>query len=82
MAFSHYNRTGKPVIAMSERANPTLRDSAANSYGQRFGMLPPLLYIGHLSDDDFIALIEAALRAGKPIAVDDIDDSTDQNVLL
>ena len=82
MAFSHYNRTGKPVIAMSKRTNQTPRDRAADSYGQYFGMMPPLLYIGHLSDDDFIALIEAAVRTDKPIAVDDIDDSTDQNILL
>lgn len=67
---------------MSQQSKQVLRYAAIEQYGQRFGMLPPLLYIGHLSDDDFIALIEAALRAGKPIAVDDIDDSTDQNVLL
>ena len=56
--------------------------AAADRYGQRFGMLPPMFYIGHLSDDDFIALIEAALRAGKPISVDDWDNVTDENILL
>jgi len=67
---------------MSDQANQTPRDRAADSYGQRFGMMPPLLYIGHLSDDDFNALIEAALRADKPIAVDDWDGNTDENILL
>ncbi len=71
-----------PVITMPERANLTPRDLAADRYGRRFGMLPPMFYIGHLSDDDFIALIEAALHAGKPISVDDWDGNTDQNILL
>jgi len=67
---------------MSQQSKRVLRDAAIEQYGQRFGMLPPMLYIGHLSEDDFIALIEAALRADKPIAVDDIDGSSDQNILL
>jgi len=67
---------------MSKRTNQTPRDRAADSYGQYFGMMPPLLYIGHLSEDDFIALIEAALRSGKPISVDDRDSNTDENILL
>jgi len=35
-----------------------------------------------LSEDDFIALTEAALRSGKPISVDDRDSNTDENILL
>lgn len=67
---------------MHKRANQKPRDIAADKYGRRFGTLPPLLYIGHLTDDDFITLIEAALRAGKPIAVDDMDAIADRQTLL
>jgi len=67
---------------MSQQSKRVLRDAAIEQYGQRFGMLPPMFYIGHLSEDDFIALIEAALRSGKPISVDDWDSNTDENILL
>lgn len=67
---------------MTVTANRSPRDIAAERYGQRFAEFPPMVYMNHLDDAAFVALIDKAIASGAQIDPEQFEADLAETTLL